>query len=134
MVDVVLSDKFANNPQAYFNGYVSCMRNVFLTTTVGVAVYGFSKGFNNKKSDTIMRLLSSCIYIFAFLYLLNTNTAHRTYLNKIEGTKVEDNLPEYVQLSTWRNFEFLAWFYSVILIFVILISLKRFIKILLGIN
>ena len=134
MASVVLSDKFANNPQAFFNGNVSCMRNVFLTTTVGVAVYGFSKGFNNKKSDTIMRLLSSCIYIFSFLYLLNTNIYYRKYLNKIEGTEVEKNLPDYVQLSTWRNYEYLGWFYTVILIFVILLSLKRFVKIMLGIN
>ena len=134
MSGVVLSDKFANNPQAFFNGNVSCMRNVFLTTTVGVAVYGFSKGFNNKRSDTIMRLLSTCIYIFSFLYLLNTNVFYRKYINKLEASEQKNNLPEYVQISTWRNYEYLAWFYSVILIFVILLSLKRFIKILLGLK
>ena len=75
------SDKYANNPQAFLNGYISGMRNVFLTTTVGIAVYGFSKGFLNKKSDSIMRILSLIIYLFSFTYLINTNTLFRKYTN-----------------------------------------------------
>ena len=122
------SDKYANNPQAFLNGYISGMRNVFLTTTVGVAVYGFSKGFLNKKSDSIMRMLSLMIYIFAFFYLINTNILFRKYLNKVQYTNMEKDLPNYISLSYWRNYENLAWVYSLILIFIISLASQRFIK------
>jgi hypothetical protein len=122
------SDKYANNPQAFLNGYISGMRNVFLTTTVGVAVYGFSKGFLDKKSDSIMRMLSLMIYIFAFCYLINTNTLFRKYLNKVQFTNMEKDLPNYISLSHWRNYENLAWVYCIILIFIISLASQRFVK------
>lgn len=126
--------KFANNPQSFINGYISGVRNIFLLTTVGVGMYGFSKGFKNKNSESLMRLFSCTIYIFALLYLINTNLLFRKYLNKIENSKDREVLPEYIDLKYWRYYEYLTWFYSVILSVIILLSLKRFIKILLGIK
>lgn len=130
MNDVRTSDKYANNPQAFLNGYISGMRNVFLTTTVGIAIYGFSKGFKNQQSDIVMRMLSVGMYIFAFFYLLNTNMLFRDYLNKIQDSPNEQHLPNYIQITYWRNYERLAWVYSLILIFIIIIASKRYIKML----
>ena len=31
----------ANNPQSFLNGYLSAMRNSIITTSLGVAIYGF---------------------------------------------------------------------------------------------
>ena len=126
--------KFANNPQAFINGYISGVRNIFLLTTVGIGMYGFSKGFKNKQSEAIMRLFSCSIYIFAFLYLLNTNMLLRKYLNKIDKSDDKNNLPVYIDLKYWRNYEYLTWIYSVLLAIIILLALKRFFKILLGIK
>ena len=126
--------KFANNPQTFINGYISGVRNIFLLTTVGVGMYGFSKSFKNKQSEAIMRLFSCTIYIFALLYLINTNLLFRKYLNKIENSRDREVLPEYIDLKHWRYYEYLTWIYSVILSIIIILALKRFIKILLGIK
>lgn len=126
--------KFANNPQTFINGYISGVRNIFLLTTVGIGMYGFSQSFKNKNSETIMRLFSSFIYIFALLYLLNTNMLFRKYLNKIENSEDRHQLPKYISLKHMRYYEYLSWIYAVLLSIIILLSLKRFIKILIGIK
>lgn len=126
--------KFANNPQSFINGYISGVRNIFLLTTVGIGMYGFSKSFKNKQSEAIMRMFSITIYCFAFLYLCNTNMLFRKYLNKIENSPDKEELPEYIDLKHWRYYEYLTWIYSVILGIIILLAIKRFIKILLGIK
>lgn len=133
MTDIKMSN-YANNPQTFINGYISGVRNVFLLTTVGIGMYGFSKSFKNKNSETILRLFSTMIYCFAFLYLVNTNMLFRTYLNKIQNSPNEEKLPEYIDLKYWRNYEYLTWIYSLLLSIIILLASKRFIKILLGIK
>ena len=35
----------ANNPQSFINGYLSGMRNSIITTSLGIAIYGFSRSF-----------------------------------------------------------------------------------------
>ena len=115
--------KFANNPQSFINGYISGVRNIFLLTTVGVGMYGFSKSFKNKNSESLMRLFSCTIYIFALLYL-----------NKIENSSEKNNLPDYIDLKHWRYYEYLTWMYSIFLSIIIILALKRFVKILFGIK
>lgn len=124
--------KFANNPQSFINGYISGIRNVFLLTTVGIGMYGFSKSFKNKNSETIMRLFSITIYSFALLYLLNTNFLFKKYLDKMEKSPDREILPEYIDLKYWKNYEYLGWVYSSILTIIILLAIKRFLKLLMG--
>ena len=126
--------KFANNPQTFINGYISGVRNIFLLTTVGIGMYGFSKSFKNKQSEAIMRLFSVSIYMFAFMYLLNTNMLFRKYLNKMDKSDERKDLPEYIDLEHWRNYEYLTWIYSILLGIIIILALKRFVKILLGLR
>ena len=97
-------------------------------------MYGFSKSFKNKNSESLMRLFSCTIYIFALLYLINTNLLFRKYLNKIENSSEKNNLPDYIDLKHWRYYEYLTWMYSIFLSIIIILALKRFVKILFGIK
>ena len=37
--------KYTNNPQSVLNGYFSGTRNVYLTSSVAIAMYGFASTF-----------------------------------------------------------------------------------------
>ena len=45
------------NPQVYYNGFVSLSRNVFLTSSVGIAMFGFSNSFKTSTSSIIVRFV-----------------------------------------------------------------------------
>ena len=76
--------KIANNPQTFMNSYLSAMRNCFLTTTLGIAFYGFSSGFKNSRGENIMRLLSLVMYVYALILCLITNLMFSQYIKDAE--------------------------------------------------
>jgi len=119
--------KFANNPQTFINGYISAIRNVFLLTTIGITIYGFSKTFKKKSSEETMRIFSSILYLYTIVYLLNTNLLFRKYLNYFDDKKNEQNqLPEYISLKHLRIYEYLTWIYLMILIIIVGLSVRRY--------
>ena len=121
------SDKFANNPQTFMNSYLSGMRNTIITLTLGIGIYGFSKTFNTKKADLIMRMLSVVMYGYSLTLCVNTNLMFRSYIKKLEKENPKD-LPGYIELKYWRVYEILGWVFSFILICLFLLAGQRFLS------
>jgi ABC-type Fe3+ transport system permease subunit len=114
----------ANNPQSFMNGYLSAMRNSIITVSLGVAIYGFSRSFKKINSRKIMKNLSVLVYFFSFLIILNSNLLLRQYLNTI--TEEEKNeMPNYIDLNTWKRYEYLGWFLNVIVFVIVFLGLKK---------
>jgi len=118
--------KYANNPQTFMNSYLSAMRNTIITLTLGIGIYGFSKTFKNKRSQLIMRLLSIIMYVYSIILCINTNLMFRAYLKKIEEVN-NDKLPAYISLKHWKIYEILGWFFSGILVLLIILATKRYV-------
>ena len=115
---------YANNPQAYYNGFISACRNVFLTSSVGIALFGYSNTFKITSSINMVRLGSSCIFIFSILYGINSIVGMNRYIQALE--KSNEPLPDYVQLDVWRNFMYLVGIYILFLAVLVCIALRRF--------
>ena len=115
--------EFKNNPQAVFNGFVSLSRNIYLTSTVGIAMFGYSNSFKITFSEIMIRVISICIFIFSTIYLVNGTLGFRNYLNNLE--KENNTLPYYVDLKTWRNYEYINYLYLAFLLLVITMSFVR---------
>ena len=115
---------YANNPQAYYNGFISACRNVFLTSSVGIALFGYSNSFKISSSINMVRLGSTCIFFFSILYGINSIIGMNRYINNLKNSKTE--LPNYVQLDVWRNFMYLVGIYIIFLVILSVIALRRF--------
>lgn len=92
-----ISPLYIMNPQSVYNGLVSNQRNMFLTSSVAVAMIGFSNKFENKNVRFVMKFLSLMIFIISITIGLKSNYEFTYYLdnNEIEGAKVA--------IDSWRS-------------------------------
>ncbi len=114
-------------PQSFMNGYLSAMRNSIITTSLGVAIYGFSRSFKKKSSRNIMKRLSVLVYFFSFTIIINSSSLLRNYLNSITDEDKKE-FPKYIDIKKWRYYEYLGWFFSIIVFVIILLGLIGDIK------
>ena len=115
---------FSNNPQSIFNGFVSVSRNVYLTSSIALAVYSYSNSFKISTSDSFVRIISVCIFIFALLILVNGTISFNNYL---ENLKNENNnqFPYYIDVEAWKRFVYINIIYAVLIVIIFLLSTRR---------
>jgi hypothetical protein len=114
------------NPIGYYNGFISASRNIFLTSTVGLALFTYSSSFNIKSSIEVVKLISMGIILFAILYGINTTHGMNKYINMLE----RDNkvLQEDIQVNLWKNYTYLNTYYMILLSLVLIVALRRFVN------
>jgi hypothetical protein len=119
---------YANNPQAFINGFYSSSRNVFLTVTVSIAIYGFSNTFNLDVSKNVVKDISVLIFIVSLCLGLNNILMLNNYINILEeNEKSGIELPEYVDLNSWKRHMYIKILFLIILSLIIIITSKRLI-------
>jgi hypothetical protein len=121
-----LEEMVDNNPQSFFNCILGGYRNLIITISCGVAIYGFSRTFKNKQSRNTMKMLSLLIYIAAFAIMLNTVLLLQRYLNLVKQTNTK-NLPIYIDLDAWKRYEYIGWFLLSIVTILIALGSKEYI-------
>ena len=117
----------SDNPQSFFNWILGGYRNLIISVSCGIAIYGFSRNFAKKKSRQNMKKLSILIYISAFLIILNTVLLLRRYLNLVSDED-KKKLPIYVNLDYWRVYEYIGWFLVFVVAGLIALSSKDYVK------
>ena len=118
--------KYANNPQTFMNGFYSSSRNVFLTVSIAIAMYGFSSTFKLGVSVNVIKDMSFLIVIFSFMLGVNNIHIFYNYIKALE--KERDNgdvLPLYVNLKLWRRYLYIKIYFMIILIILIIASSRR---------
>ena len=116
----------SDNPQSFFNCILGGYRNLIISISCGVAIYGFSRNFAKKESREIMKKLSLLIYISAFFIIVNTVLLLRRYLNLVKDED-RDKLPIYINLDGWRIYEYIGWFLVLIVSGLIFLSSKDYV-------
>jgi hypothetical protein len=112
------------NPIGYYNGFISASRNIFLTSTVGLALFTYSSSFKIASSIDIVRLGSMGILLFSILYGINTTYGMNKYINMLKRDNKE--LQEDIQINLWKNYTYLNIYYIVLLVVILLTALRRF--------
>ena len=118
-------EEIVDNPQSFFNCILGGYRNLIVTMSCGVAIYGFSRTFKNKHSRKTMKLLSLLIYISAFAIMLNTVLLLQRYLNLVKQTNTT-KLPLYIDLQAWKIYEYIGWFLIAIVAILIGLGSKEY--------
>ena len=118
--------KYANNPQTFMNGFYSSSRNVFLTVSIAVAMYGFAGSFNLGVSIDMVKDISLLIFVFSFLLGLNNIHIFYNYIKALEKDRDNGNvLPVYVDLKIWKRYLYLKIYFMVLLVIIIIASSRR---------
>tara|TARA_B100001093_G_scaffold505361_1_gene562588 strand:+ start:466 stop:843 length:378 start_codon:yes stop_codon:yes gene_type:complete len=120
--------KYANNPQSFINGFYSSSRNVFLTVSVAIAMYGFSNSFKNSR-EHIVKDISLFILLFS-LMLGSVNIIYfNRFLTNLENEqKRGDILPNYIDLQMLRTQSYLKIYFLVILSVLLAAGFIRFVN------
>jgi hypothetical protein len=116
---------FSDNPQSVVNGWFSASRNVFLTVSVAVAMYGFSNSFKLKYSTHIVKDISLLIFIFSFMLGINNILFFNNYIKKMEKEK---NVPHYVDIDSWKRHMYIKIYFMILLAIIIMAIFIRFIN------
>ena len=116
---------YNSNPQRYLNGFFSACRNVFLVSSIAIALYGYSNSFNIKSSIDFTRLSSTMLFMFCFVYGINTAYSMYEYLSNLEKDKER---PEDINLNIWRVYMYLLIVYIIFLFFITIFAVRRFIN------
>jgi len=113
---------YANNPQAVMNGFYSASRNVFLTLSIGIAMYGFSESFKIGVSKHIVKDISLLIFIFSFVLGVTNVYMFNNYIKELEKDKAKGHiLPNYIDLKSWKSHVYIK-LYMILLILLIIIA------------
>ena len=70
----------------FLHGFISLSRNIYLTSTVGIAMFGYSNSFKITLSEIVTRIISICIFILTES-LINAKECTYTYETKPEESK-----------------------------------------------
>ena len=120
---------YANNPQSVINGFYSSSRNVFLTLSIGIAMYGFAESFKINKIKNIIKDISLFIFIFSLMLGLNNIQMFSNYIGKLEKEELNGNkLPAYIDLKAWKRYLYIKFYFILLLLFIITVAFVRLIN------
>jgi len=112
------------NPQPLIGNYLSMMRNMFLTSSIGITTLTFSDNFKKYKHPVI--IISFIIIIYSIIIGIKSSLGTQNYINIIRKQK---NLPELYDAMLYNLEEWiiLSFIYKlIIIILAVIIFLKEF--------
>ena len=103
----------SSTPKDFENGYISMMRNMFLTSSIGITIITFSKNF--KQYEIFVKILALIILTYSIILGLKSADDYKIYLDYLKSDK---DLPDIYKklLGNWNKWITLTYAYIVILL------------------
>ena len=117
-VELSPQQRLRGGSNVYLNTYISMQRNIFLLSSVGIAMFGFSSNFKEYKN--FMKFISISILIITIIYGYKASI---DFKENIALTR--KNNPQFIQVDTWYGWTVITYFYLSILAILIFIILYR---------
>jgi Na+/proline symporter len=111
---------FPNNPHTVYNGMISGQRNMFLSSSVAVALIGFSNIFKDENVRLCVKILGTVIFIISICIGLKATDDFLFYLNNNK-----DEFPSYIPIDSWYSWKYISYIYSALLICVAMLFLMK---------
>lgn len=105
----------AHNPTAFLNAHISMMRNMFLTSSISLAVLGYS---DKSKLFKEVGVKDVALFILAYsvIYGIKSAMDFHSYLKYLE-TLNDLQEPYLSQIKKWQGWVSLTYVYVILLIF-----------------
>jgi hypothetical protein len=110
------------NPQPYKDGYISIMRNLFLTSSIGMAMIGSSNNFTKYKKYILIASVLVILYSITYGIIASINSYE--YINIIKKEKNISKLNQAV-LKNWDKWIKLSYIYIVLILIISIIVFLR---------
>lgn len=115
----------SENVESHLGNIFSATRNSIISATLGIGIYGFSVS-RKKQTKSMLKLLSKCLYIYAFLNLVNTTFMLRDSMSLLNDKKNKINGLN--KLNYWKRYEYLNWLLSIFIFALILLSFSKYLQ------
>ena len=118
----------------YLNYYMSALRNMFLTSSIAVAMVGFSDRFGNNSfpNKLLVKMIAFCVIILSIIFGLKSTNDFKIMLknSNVDIDKMTDIEKELLfQAEQWPLFAYAyIGFLSVILFAFVIKQIKLFVK------
>ena len=117
---------YIDTPQVTFNGFTSIMRNVYLTSSIGIALLTFSRNFREDRN--IIRIIALGILLYSIIYGIKASQDFYIYLIFLEK---QNDLPTFLKQKIkrwyiWIIFTNIYTFITTILF--LIITYKKILK------
>ena len=118
----------------YLNYYMSALRNMFLTSSIAVAMVGFSDRFGNNSfpNKLLVKTIAFCVIILSIVFGLKSTNDFKIMLknSNVDIDKMTDIEKELLfQAEQWPLFAYAyIGFLSVILFAFVIKQIKLFVK------
>lgn len=112
-------------PQSVVNGHISMVRNMFLTSSIAIAIIALSTNSRYFKNyEFYVKIFAYCIFLYSILYGLITAYMFNIYLAHIQSSKkLSDH--DLVLLDQWRHYDILIYIYCAILVIFNILMIKH---------
>jgi hypothetical protein len=107
---------FSNNPQSAYNGLMSGQRNMFLVSSVAIAMYGFLKNMN-----IVFVLASAFIFLFAAYIGIQASLDFDYYIHNNSFPK------DSYRFSNWCKWKYVGFTYAGFLIILACVMITDYI-------
>lgn len=96
---------YSNSPQSAYNGMMSGHRNMFLLSSVGIAMVGFVKD-----KSKVFSFIAFTIFIFAAIIGIKSSLDFDEYIKR-------NNFPkESYNYESWKSWKYLGFAFAIFLI------------------
>jgi hypothetical protein len=102
---------FSNNPQSVYNGMLSGYRNMFLSSTVAIALIGFSEKFKNPKFKFTISIIGGIVLFLSLYISLLIANDFKFYLDTFDKL-----FPDHIPVEQWRMHFYTGYIYGAILL------------------
>jgi hypothetical protein len=104
----------SNNPNTAYNGFLSGQRNMFLTSSIAMAMAGFSDKFEKNEFKTTVNIFAVMVFLLSITCGLKSASDFNTYLTTNEDAIRSDRSD--IDVSSWRMWVYVNYTYSVMML------------------
>ena len=104
---------YSINPQSVYNGMISGQRNMFLSSSLAIAIIGFSNTFKDKRIMWVTKLVGASIFLLSILIGVGAAQDFSFYLES-----VKEDPPENIAFEGWSRWPYVSYIYSFFLVII----------------
>ena len=108
------------NPQLAYDGMLAGQRNMFLTSSIGITIIGFSDRIKDKKSKLILEIFGITLFSLSIIIGIKTNRDYDNVLKLYEKNREKSKL----NIKEWHHWTWIINIFIIMSVLLIIIYAK----------